>query len=112
MELPTKPNKDNNQSYDEIDMEVFEWKENTKTVFVRSRNIEEVNKKLYLLFNDQCKTSLITNLKGTKGYDKAHREKYGIKLLELIRNVSCGVESYLQVIWAMMKADKRLYLLF
>ena len=44
--LLTKPNKDNNQSDAEFDVEVFEWKENTKTVFIGRRNIEE-GKKIY-----------------------------------------------------------------
>ena len=39
--------KDNNQSDAEFDMEVFEWKENAKTIFGRRRNIEEVKNKLY-----------------------------------------------------------------
>ena len=66
MELPTKPNKDENQSYDEIDMEVFEWKENEKTVFIRRIRIEDGNKKTYLLFTDQCKPSLKIKLKRPK----------------------------------------------
>ena len=35
-------------------MKVFEWKNNVKTFILRVHNIEEVNKKLYFLFNDQC----------------------------------------------------------
>ena len=45
--LPTKPTKEKNQSDAEFNMEVFEWKDNVKTVFVRRRNIEEGNKNIY-----------------------------------------------------------------
>ena len=39
--LLTKPKKEKNQSDAEFDKEVFEWKDNAKTVLIRRRNIEE-----------------------------------------------------------------------
>ena len=54
LELLTKSTKDNNKSYDEFDMDVFEWKDNAKNVFGMRRIIEEGNNKLYLLFKCQC----------------------------------------------------------
>ena len=47
MATPKKLKKDNNISDAEFDMEVFKWKENAKTVFVRRRNIEEGNNNVY-----------------------------------------------------------------
>ena len=61
-----------NQLYTEFGMEVFEWKENSKSVFRRRQNIEEGKNKLYSLFNDQFKTFLKTKLRWTKGYNKIH----------------------------------------
>ena len=71
-------------------MEVFEWKDNAKAVFVRRRSIEEGKKKLYSVFKDQCGPSLKTKLKVTKGYNNYHNAQYGIKLLDLIRSIICG----------------------
>ena len=53
LELPIRPKNDNNKSDADFDMEVFEWKDNAKTVFISRYSIEEGNKKLYLLFTDQ-----------------------------------------------------------
>ena len=39
--IPNKPKKENNQSDANFDMEVFEWKEKAKNVFVRRWNKEE-----------------------------------------------------------------------
>ena len=50
-----------------------------------------MKKELYILFTDQCDTSLKTKLKGTKGYNKTHNAEDNIKLLELIRSIICGV---------------------
>ena len=47
MALPTKPNKDNNKSDVEFDMEIIEWKENANNVFVKRCNLEECNKNIY-----------------------------------------------------------------
>ena len=69
----------------------------------------EGNKKTYSPFIDQWELSLKTKLKGTKGWGKSNNSQDGIKLLKLIRIVFCGVEEYLQGIWAMIKSDKRLY---
>ena len=63
---PQKTKKDKNQSDAEFDMEVFEWKENEKTVFIRRIRIEDGNKKTYLLLTDQCKPSLKIKLKRPK----------------------------------------------
>ena len=79
---------------------------------MRRCNIEEGNNKLYLLFTDQCESSLKTKLKVTKWYDKACNVQAGIKLLELIRSFVCGVEADLQGTRSVMKADKRLYTFF
>ena len=38
-----------------------------KNVFIRSRNIEEGNNNLQLLFINKCEPSLKTKLKGIKG---------------------------------------------
>ena len=92
LDLPIKLTKDRNQSDDEFDMEVFKWKDNMKNVFGRVSNIEEVNKKLYSLFTDQCDPSLKTKLKGNKGYDNSHNTQDAIKILELIRSAVCGME--------------------
>ena len=59
-----KSNKCNNQLDAAFYMEVLEWKENTNTVFIRRRNIEEGNKKLYSLLSDQCVPSLKTKPTG------------------------------------------------
>ena len=93
-------------------MEVFEWEENENIVFMRRRNIEEGNNKLYLLFTDKCEPSLKTKRKGKKWYDKACNMQAGIKLLELIRSFVCGVEVNLQGTRSVMKADKCLYTFF
>ena len=66
MVIPNKPKKENNQSDANFDMEVFEWKENEKTVFIRRIRIEDGNKKTYLLLTDQCKPSLKIKLKRPK----------------------------------------------
>ena len=49
-----------------------------------------------MLLTDQYKPYLKTNLKGTKWYNKAHNSQYGIKHLELIIAVICGVDAHLQ----------------
>ena len=77
-------------------MEVFKWKETDKTVFVRIRNIEEVNRKLHFLFTDQCGPTLKTKLKGTKGYDKSHTAQAIIVY---------GVGVHLKGEWAINKAN-------
>ena len=48
----------------------------------------------------------------TKGYDKSHKAKHGIKLLELIGSVVCDVKAHMQGTWATMKAKKCLYTFF
>ena len=63
MELTIRPKNDNNKSDADFDMEVFEWKENAKTVFIARRSTEEENKKLYLLFTDKCELSLKIKMK-------------------------------------------------
>ena len=92
-------------------MEVFKWKETDKTVFVRIRNIEEGDKKIYSLFNEECKTYLTVKLKFSEGYDKAHNSQDSIKLLDIIRSAVFGMEALLQGPWSMMKANKSLYTL-
>ena len=69
-----------------------------------------MNKKLYYLFTDQCEPSLKTKPERAKGYDKAHITPDGIKLLEFIMSVVYGVEVHLKGPWAIMKANKRLYM--
>ena len=101
----TKPNKDSNQSDGEFDIEVFEWKENAKTVFIMIIKKDEGNKKLYLLFTGKFNLSLNIKLEGTKGYDKAHTAQDGIKPLDLIRSVVCVVEAHLQGTWDMIKSE-------
>ena len=64
------------------------------------------------MFTDQYEPSLKTNLKVTKGCGKDNNSQDGIKLLDLIRSVVCGMGSRLQVIWAMMKVAKRLHMFF
>ena len=91
--LLIKQTEDNNQSAADFDIEVFEWKENTKTVFGRRHNIEEVNKKFYSLFIDKCDISLNTKLKVTKGFDKAHNTQASIEVMRLIMTVVYGVEA-------------------
>ena len=66
---------------------------------------------MYSLFKDQCKPSLKTKIKGTKGNVNAHNAQDRIKLPDLIRSSVYGVETHLQGTWAMMKSDKRLYML-
>ena len=56
--------------------------------------------------------SLKTKLKGGKWYNKALIAQDAMKLLELVRSIVCGVEAYLKVTWAMMKANKCLYTFF
>ena len=41
--LPNKTKKENNKWYAKFDMEVFKWKENVKTIFIRRRKINEGN---------------------------------------------------------------------
>ena len=67
-----------------------------KTFFRKTHNIEEVDKKLYLMFTDQCELPLKTKLKVTKMYDRAHIEQERTKLLDIIMRYVCGVESHLQ----------------
>ena len=90
-------------------MGVFDWSDKVNTVFGRKHNIEEGNKKMYSLFPEQCKMSLKTKLKITKGHNKSHKSQAGIKLLEIIRSVIFGMESQLKVTCSMMKANKFLY---
>ena len=90
-------------------MEEFEWKENANTIFGRRCNIEQGEKKLYLLLTYQCKLSINTKLKFTKGYDKPHNAQCGIKLMGLIKSFVCGVEEHLQGTWATMNSGKHVY---
>ena len=50
--------------------------------------------------------------KGIKGYNKVHKAQDGIKTLDIIRGVVCGVEAHLQETWSMMKSNKILYTFF
>ena len=83
-----------------------------KNVFIIMRNIEEGKNNLKFLFTDQYKPPLKTKPKGIKGYDKAHKTQYRIKLLEHIGSIICCTEANLQGTWATMKADERLYMFF
>ena len=78
-------------------------------VFVRRYNTEEVNKKLFSLFTDQCEPYLNTKPRGTKWYDNVHNAQDGIKLLKPIMIVFCGKKAHQQGIWAMMNSDKNIY---
>ena len=108
MAIPTKPNKGKNKTDAEYDMEIFKWKVNTKTVFVRKCNTKKEEKKLYLLFIDQCELSLKTKIKEGKGYDKAHKSQDVIKLLNVLRSVIFGVGAHLKGNWDRIKAKKLL----
>ena len=50
--------------------------------------------------------------KRVKWYNKTHNEPYGVKLLEFIRSVVCGVGAHIQGTWAIIKAGKRLQMFF
>ena len=52
LEMLNSLNKNENKSEAEFDKEVFEWKDNAKTVFGRRQKTKEGNKKLYSLFID------------------------------------------------------------
>ena len=93
-------------------MNGFEWKEKANTVSGRRQNIEDGNKKLYLLFTEQCKLSLKNKLKVTKGYNNSHNIKQVVKRLDLIRNAVFGVGEHLKWPWAMKKSYKFLYSFF
>ena len=50
LEMLNSLNKNENKPDSEFDKEVFEWKDNDKTVFGRIQKTKEGNKKLYSLF--------------------------------------------------------------
>jgi hypothetical protein len=51
---------------------------------------------MFALFIKQSEPAMRTKLKGTKGYDEAYKVQDGVKLLELIMSIMCGVEDHLQ----------------
>ena len=67
MALPTNPTNTNDQSDADFGIYALNWKDRSKTVFGRRRNIESVNNNLELLFSEQCGLPLKTKLKGAKG---------------------------------------------
>ena len=67
---------------------------------------------MWFPFNNQRKRSPKIKLKGTKGHKKSHNTQDGVKILEIISSVACGIEAHIQGIWAIIKVVKRLYTLF
>jgi hypothetical protein len=115
IDLPTKPIKDEKATgFDQnvYDLQVFAWKEEATGIIKNNTRIAEGNHKMFALFIEQCEPPMRTKLKGTKGYDEAYKIQDGVKLLELIRSIMCGVRDHLQNVWAMMKSDKHLYTFF
>jgi hypothetical protein len=113
--LPAKPKKDVKAAdfdQDWYDLQVFAWKEEATGIIKNNTCIAEGNRRMFAFFIEQCKPAMRTKLKETKGYDDAYKIQDGVKLLELIRGIMCGVEDHLQNTWAMMKSDKRLYTFF
>ena len=52
------------------------------------------------------------NMKGKKEYNKSHKDQDGIKILELTMIVVCVMEAHMKSTWAIIKSDKRLYMLY
>ena len=83
-------------------MEAFKWKENYNTIFGGIMKTKGLNKKLYLVFTDQCDPYLKTKIKGNKEYNKTYNMQDGIKIFKIIRSIICGAEEHLQVTRATM----------
>ena len=64
-------------------------KRNPGRRFKNQRNFKNGNMNLFTLKIEKCLLELITNLKGTSGYDEVTTTQDGVKLLVKIRRIMC-----------------------
>ena len=89
--------------------DLFEWKSKYTDATKKGKHVKEDNMELYYLFLNQYSPPMIIELKSTGKFRDFETKQDGIRLLELIQEVMCGVEKYLQNTWALVQAGKALH---
>ena len=93
----------------QFNIDLFFWKYKYKEWVDKAKNIEECNKKLYSMFDDQCSPRMKTQVKGSSRFKIIKAEHDDIKLLGIILEIMFGVQQHLQNTWDMVKSDKCIY---
>ena len=93
----TKPVPLGDEEYDDqdsFDLAEMCWREAAKTIVMDTKLLHDGNMKLFSLLHEQCSAEMKNKIKGTKGYADVAQAQHGVNLLNIIREIMCGVEEH------------------
>ena len=94
---------------DKYNLQVMEWKENTKIHIKSKRHMNEGNQKLCAILIDQSSPEMFSKLEGKTGHNKFKSYQYGISLLAMVKNIMLSIEDYLHKTVSIIMAEKMLH---
>ena len=120
LSFPVRPKKNDEDCCDDngdpdsdaLDMAVFAWKEDYKSMKLRMDKYKGHESNAWALIYDQCSPELKNKLDGTEGYDGAKSTNDVAKLLTMIRGYCCQFDLLSNEYMAIVAAIKNLFYFF